>query len=103
MRSEENVPRIIDDLYAGALDHVAWDRAMIAMADLVSGTGTLLFGLNPTNASILRDEIHRFDPLAVAEYRKYWIAKDVRFEPLLRLPIGEAGFESKLLPIRHLL
>jgi DNA-binding CsgD family transcriptional regulator len=102
MRYQENYPQIIDDLYAGTLDQVAWNRAMISIADLVRGTGTLLYGLNPTDATILRDEIHRFDAAAVAEYRKNWITKDIRLEPLFQLPAGEAVYESKILRNKQL-
>jgi DNA-binding CsgD family transcriptional regulator/PAS domain-containing protein len=101
MRSEEAIPGIIDDLYAGTLDQAAWNRAMTSMADLVSATGTLLFGINPTNAHIFRDEIHRFDAVAVAEYRNHWFSKDIRYEPGLRLPAGEAIFESRILRLKH--
>jgi DNA-binding CsgD family transcriptional regulator len=102
MRSEEAIPGIIDDLYAGTLELTAWDRAMISMADLVRGTGTILFGVNPRNSTILRDEIHRFDPVVVAEYREQWASKDIRLAPGFQLPVGEAVFESKVLPQKQL-
>jgi DNA-binding CsgD family transcriptional regulator len=101
MRSEEAIPGIIDDLYAGTLDQSAWNRAMISIADLVSATGTLLFGINPITAHIFRDEIHRFDHTAVAEYRNHWFSKDIRYEPGLLLPAGEAIFESRILRLQH--
>jgi DNA-binding CsgD family transcriptional regulator/PAS domain-containing protein len=101
MNADASVPQIIEDLYAGTLDQRAWDRAMVAMADLVRGSGTLLLGVDPSKAVIFRDEIHRFDTAAVAEYRKHWVAKDIRLEPGMRIHTGEPVFESKVLSRRQ--
>jgi DNA-binding CsgD family transcriptional regulator len=102
MHGTDKIPSIIDDLYAGTLDQAAWNRAMVSMADLVRGTGTVLFGVNPRDSTILRDEIHRFDPVVVAEYRAHWASKDIRLGPGFRIPVGEAVFESKVLSTRDL-
>jgi DNA-binding CsgD family transcriptional regulator len=98
--TEQTIPTIIDDLYAGTLDNAAWDRGMIGMADLVSGSAALLLSFNPVTGEVRRDENHGFDPAAITEYRNHWVTKDIRLAPgNLRL-VGEPQFEAKLLSAR---
>jgi hypothetical protein len=35
MHPQQSVDQIIDDLYPGTLDALAWDRALIGIADLL--------------------------------------------------------------------
>lgn len=100
MQAEKSIPKIVDDLYAGTLDDVAWNRALIATADLVSGTCALLFAFSPRTGQLLRNEIHRFDPLAIDEYQREWAATDLRVKLSADLPLGEPIFEAKLMPLR---
>jgi len=88
--------QIIDDLYAGTLDSIAWDRALTGIADLIKSSGVFLFSVNPATAVILRDEFHRLDAEAVRIYRKDWISQDIRLHPAMQAPIGEPLFERKL-------
>jgi len=96
MRPPYSVDRIIDDLYAGTLDASAWDRALIGLADSIGSSGALLFAVNPTTETILRDEIHRLDAGAVQAYRQYWITQDIRLGAGMLFPVGEPMFERKL-------
>jgi DNA-binding CsgD family transcriptional regulator len=98
--TEQTIPTIIDDLYAGTLDNAAWDRGMTGMANLVSGSAALLLSFNPVTGEVRRDENHGFDPTAITEYRNHWVTKDIRLAPgNLRL-VGEPQFEAKLLSAR---
>lgn len=90
-------PTIIEDLYAGTLDNDRWHRAILGIADLVSGGAAFIFCVNPISARILRDEVYRFDPVALDQYRKIWFPKDIRVEPGIRLPVGEPMFEARML------
>ena len=102
MRAEERIPSIIDALYEGTLDSGAWDRAMLAMAHLVSGYAALLYSFNPSTGEVRRDENHGFDPDAVVRYRRHWVAEDIRLAPGIEFAIGEPMFDSRLLPVKTL-
>jgi DNA-binding CsgD family transcriptional regulator len=100
MGAVEQIPHIIDDLYAGALDEAAWRRAIAAIINLVSGSAALIFGFNPKTHRILRDENHQFDPGVLAAYRSHFASVDIRMDPGLQFAIGDAMFEGKLVPVR---
>lgn len=102
MHADENIPNIIDDLYAGALDDAAWNRALTGIADVVSGSDALLYGLNPTTGEVLRDEGRRFDPAALKEYREHWISKDLRIPLAMQQSTSIAVIDLALLPQRQL-
>jgi hypothetical protein len=97
----EGISTIIDDLYAGTLDESAWKRALIGTSDLVRGAGTFLFCINPSTNVILRDEVYRFNPVAAIEYRSHWFSEDIRVAPSFTVPIGQASFEERLMPIKQ--
>lgn len=100
MRPEQNIPRIIDDLYAGTLDSVAWGRAIQGMVDVVSGSSALLFGFNPATGQVLRNENHGYDPFALSQYNDYWCTRDIRIAAGTQLPVGEPMMIGNVLPIR---
>jgi DNA-binding CsgD family transcriptional regulator len=99
MRPHEHFLRIIDDLYAGTLDEASWRRAIIGIADLVSGAAVFIFCVNPSTATVLRDEVYRWDPVAAEQYRKFWFARDIRVEPSITISVGEPIFEARLMPV----
>jgi len=78
--------RIIDDLYAGTLDDVAWRRAILAIADSVRASGAVLIAINPESGALLRYEHHRLDPQIMVEYQKHWTYEDVRRKAFLDFP-----------------
>lgn len=90
---------IISDLYAGILDPVAWDRAMIAIADSVRGSAAYLYWLHPLTGAVARNEGYRSDPRVLNEYLSHWISKDIRLSSVLSAPVGEPQYEAKLLPM----
>jgi DNA-binding CsgD family transcriptional regulator len=79
---------LLGDLYGGALDDDVWDRAMIALADCLRASAALLYAINPTTLTVLRDENHRFDPCAMEHYRRYWIHQDCRLPAFNHMPVG---------------
>jgi DNA-binding CsgD family transcriptional regulator len=87
---------IIEDLYEGTLDRVAWDRAILSIVDSVRASGAMLFAFNPSTGGVLRDEQHRVDPKVVADYANYWTFEDHRRKYALTLPVGEPGTEVSL-------
>ena len=91
---------IIDDLYSGTLDPVAWQRAIIAIADQVSGSAAYILCVNPSTATILRDEAFRTDPGVYLKYQQYWVTKDIRIPLGTTCAVGEPVFEHKLMPAR---
>src|ERR1700752_1993131 len=99
---ESRMLDVIDRCYAGVLDDSAWQRALIALADLVGGTGTLLFAVHPVTRSVSRFDVARFDPAVVATYNAQWIPLDIRGAPLLAAPVGVPQTEEMLLPVRAL-
>jgi DNA-binding CsgD family transcriptional regulator len=100
MRSEQFFPQIIDDLYAGTLDDTSWRRAIVGMADIVSGAAVFIFCVNPSTVTVLRDEVYRFDPVALERYRMFWFAKDIRLEPSKNMAVGEPMFEARLMEVQ---
>jgi DNA-binding CsgD family transcriptional regulator len=91
-----DIPKIIDDLYEGTMDPVAWDRAVLGIADSVRASGAMLFAFNPGNWAVLRAENHRVDPHAAAEYARYWTFEDFRINYFLAMPTGQPGTEVSL-------
>jgi DNA-binding CsgD family transcriptional regulator/PAS domain-containing protein len=91
-----DVSKIIDDLYQGTLDPLAWGRAMVGIADAVRASGAMLFAFDPGSGAILLDENHRVDPLAVENYRRYWTFEDFRLRYVLDLPTGQPATEATL-------
>lgn len=84
----EQFSSILDDLYAGTLDEVAWNRGLLAIADMVRASAALLLAVDPSSGAVLREENHRLDPQALEHYRRYWTYQDCRREPFLSVPVG---------------
>ncbi len=91
-----DVAKIIEDLYEGTLDPVAWDRAILGVADAVRASGAMLFAFNPSNQSVLRDENHRVDPQTVRDYARHWTYEDDRLKFFLDVPAGQPVTEDSL-------
>jgi DNA-binding CsgD family transcriptional regulator/PAS domain-containing protein len=91
-----DVSKIIDDLYEGTLDPLAWDRAILGVADAVRASGAMLFAFNPSNLAILRDENHRVDPQTVRDYARHWTYEDDRLRFFLNVPAGQPVTEVSL-------
>jgi len=100
MYADDRIPRIIDNLYSGVLDPTAWRNAMLGIADLVSGAAVMLLCVNPSTATILRDEFFRGDADEYKKYRQHWIGRDIRIAPSLSAQVGQPIFESKLMPVQ---
>jgi DNA-binding CsgD family transcriptional regulator len=92
----QDLSKIVDDLYAGTLDDAAWDRALVSIADVVRGSAAYLFAFNPITGEVLRDENHRGDQTALAEYRNYWTYEDIRRPAFAKSPVGCLVTESML-------
>ena len=91
-----DVPKIIDDLYAGTLDPTVWDRAILGIADAVRASGAILFALDPNTGAVLRHESHRIDPVLLSDYERYWSLEDFRLKYVLAMPTGEPATEVSL-------
>ena len=100
--TDARILNVIDRCYAGVLDESAWSDALIAVADLVGGSGTFVFAMHPATQAIVRYDIARLDPEAIAAYGKIWAAHDIRVEPGLSRPVGDPQTEETLLPVRSL-
>lgn len=98
--SQVDVAQIVDDLYAGTLDEVAWCRAIQSITDRVRGASTVLLGVNPMSGVIFRAETHGFSQEHVREYCTTWFDKEIRFPPALSHAVGEAMHDAKLLPVK---
>ncbi|HTV95847.1 MAG TPA: helix-turn-helix transcriptional regulator [Steroidobacteraceae bacterium] len=103
MRDEERIPGIIDDLYAGTLDPLAWRRGLLAMADVVSGSAALLLEFNPRSGRVMRNENHNVDPAVLSQYNDHWCTKDIRREAASRLAVDEPMFTDNVLSRRTFL
>lgn len=100
MRRDGCIPTIVDDLYAGAMDDVAWRRALIGITDLVGGASYHLFAVNPSSGAILHDESGRVDPGTIHSYRNYWSLRDPRTGAALAVGEGIGMFDEMIMPIR---
>jgi DNA-binding CsgD family transcriptional regulator len=96
MPAVPRIPALVEELYAGCLDHAAWDRALIGIADMVGASGALLFAVDPSTATVLRAENHRFDPQVVDDYQRYWTFEDPRTEYFVSVPTGHPATERTL-------
>jgi DNA-binding CsgD family transcriptional regulator len=99
---ETRTLEVIDRCYAGVLDDAAWEQALVAVADLVGGTGTLLFAMQPATKTIMRFDVARFDPEIVVTYGAHWTSRDIRAAPALLAPVGVPQTEETLLSARSL-
>jgi DNA-binding CsgD family transcriptional regulator len=95
---ETRILDVINRCYAGVLDENAWQEALIAVADLVGGTGTLLFAMQPVTRVVTRFDVARFDPEVVATYNNHWVQLDLRAGPAFLAPVGAPQTEEMLLP-----
>jgi DNA-binding CsgD family transcriptional regulator len=93
MDEQENVERIVENLYAGTLEIAAWGRAMNGIADYLSSSGGFLFSVNPTNQCLMRDEVFRGDPSVMQTYRHHWVSNDIRIAAGMAAPSGEPRTE----------
>src|SRR6266478_1352519 len=101
---ETRILDVIDRCYAGVLDDDAWQGALVAVADLVGGTGTFVFAMRPASQTIVRYDIARLDGEAIALYDRLWAPHDVRVGPGLQARVGAPQTEETLLPtasLRH--
>jgi DNA-binding CsgD family transcriptional regulator/PAS domain-containing protein len=87
---------IIEDLFEGTLDAIAWDRAILRIADSVRAAGAMIYAFNPKSKGVLRDENHRVDPRIVTEYARHWTYLDTRFEAFLATPAWQPQTEMTL-------
>ena len=90
MPSDQNITRVIDDLYEGALDPSAWSRGIRTLVDMVSGSAGMVSSFDPTTGRVLRSENHGINAAALAEYDRHWSKKDPRIGAAALLPIGKA-------------
>jgi DNA-binding CsgD family transcriptional regulator/PAS domain-containing protein len=60
----------------------------------------LLYGVNPSNLKILRDENHRFDPSVLDNYRRHWVYEDCRLPYFSQMPTG-CPITERTMPIRE--
>lgn len=99
MQTVENIPTIIDDLYAGALDDAAWHRGIMGIANLVRGASAIVFGVNPRSKVPFRAEPHNVEREVMSEFADHWADKEIRMPAVLQLSMGEAMFDQKLMPL----
>jgi DNA-binding CsgD family transcriptional regulator len=92
------IDAIIHDLYEGIVDPVAWDRALVAIADQVGGSAAFLLALNPISGEVLRKENHRGDPAVLDAYDRHWSYHDDRLRLASTIPVGQPMTERTLLP-----
>lgn len=88
--------KVIDDLYAGALDATAWRRAIVSSADMVRASGALLMVFDVSTGAVLRGEDFRVDPSVLRDYRRYWSYEDDRLPAALSIPTGVPVTEQTL-------
>jgi DNA-binding CsgD family transcriptional regulator/PAS domain-containing protein len=97
-----HVQKIMEDLYDGTLDSSAWDRGILSIADAVRASGAILFAFNPSTGAVLRNENHRVDDQAVAEYARHWTFEDLRLPYCLTMPSGQPQTEVSLrIPLKQ--
>jgi DNA-binding CsgD family transcriptional regulator/PAS domain-containing protein len=100
MDEQARLDRVIEDVYAGALEVAAWNRAMHGISDLLGCSGGVLFAVNPTSQIVLRDEVYRADPTIMPAYREHWASSDMRIPAGLAAPVGEPLHERQIVDKR---
>jgi DNA-binding CsgD family transcriptional regulator/PAS domain-containing protein len=96
MDEQAKVDKIIENLYAGALDAAVWKGAINGIADWLRCSGGILFAANPTTQALYRDEISRGDPALMQTYRLHWFSTDMRISAGATMPVGEPHNERQL-------
>lgn len=97
MDEQQRVDKIIEDLYAGALDASVWASAMNGIVDFLGCSSGILFAANPTTQTILRDETSLGDVAQMQEYRQHWFATDIRIAAGKSYPVGVPQYERQLI------
>jgi DNA-binding CsgD family transcriptional regulator len=100
MHPAEDIPNILQALYAGTLDDDAWHRAIIRTADIVGASGGHLLSMDSSTGRVLRDETYRIDPDVGTAYRRHWSTKDILLAPTVKLAVGEPTPDQKLAPLQ---
>lgn len=100
-KEQELFESIVGDLYEGALDDAAWERALTGLARLVGGEGPLLISINPTTGQLRRFECFSYDPEIVARYLSEWLPYDMRIQGSLKIPLLEPFTEAQTVGIRQ--
>ena len=84
----ETFTMIVEDLYAGTLDTVAWNRAIMGIVDMVRASGAALLVFDPSNGAVLHGENYRLDSSVLSDYQQYWVHEDIRLRNGLNIPVG---------------
>lgn len=93
---------LLDMLYEGMLDDVAWSRALTTLSDRFGGATLALFSLVPSTNTLLRYDVLRNDPDAMRDYQENWIHRDPRHAAGLTCAVGEPQTERMLVDARKL-
>jgi DNA-binding CsgD family transcriptional regulator/PAS domain-containing protein len=97
MDEQQKVDKVIQDLYAGAMETSVWTSAMNGIVDLLGCSSGILFAANPTTQVILRDETSRGDVAQMREYRQHWVATDIRIAAGKNYPVAVPQYEGQLI------
>lgn len=91
---------VVDALYEGMLDEVAWRGALLKLTDLIGGSAGTLFSLNPSTGEVYRADVVRCDERVMHDYSAYWIHHDARHAAGLSCPVGQPQVDGMLVPTR---
>jgi DNA-binding CsgD family transcriptional regulator len=100
-RAEGDLLAVLDTLYEGLLDEDAWQRGLVDTANLVRGSGVMLFSLNPSTGQVFRADVTRLDPAVALSYNQTWIHQDARHAAGLTCPVGEPQIDGMLVSNRE--
>jgi DNA-binding CsgD family transcriptional regulator len=79
---------LVDALYAGTFDDAAWNRSILAVADVVRASGAVLMAFDPSTGAVLRAENFRVDLSALSDYQRYWSYQDCRLGAAQHIAVG---------------
>lgn len=91
--NDQSALRIVADLYAGVRDGAAWHRAILAVVDLVGGSGAMLLVTDRRTRAVLREETFRLDRTRADACRRHWVLKSIRLESLLKVSSARTALE----------
>ncbi len=98
--TEGELLRLLDALYEGMVDDAAWQRALHAVGDFVSGSALALFSMNPSSGQVFRADVVRADERVMRDYSDIWIQQDSRHLASLTCAVGEPQIDGMLVNTR---
>lgn len=100
-RSEKDLLKVVDRLYAAALGEERWPAALQKVTRFFDGVGTCLFDIDRRRRQVVRWQAHGLDE-GMNEYVAHINAIDPRMKFSMRHPAGHIAWEARFITEREM-